>query len=69
MTRKYLNRMASDLGVNLATIRRSRSKKAEEGFWQAVETVFDTLKWANTRADRERFRGAIEARAKAILEA
>lgn len=67
MSKKYLVKMADDLGIELAAIRRSRSKKAEEGFWKAVDTMFDTIKWANTRADRERFHGAIKKRAEAIL--
>jgi hypothetical protein len=69
MTRKHLNPLAANLGIELAAIRRSRSKKAEQGFWLAAMTCFDAIKRANTRADRDRFTGAIEATAQRILAA
>jgi len=66
MTRKHLNPMAQELGISLANIRASRSKKAEEGFWQAIETVVAGLKRANPNVSRERFVGAVTDTARVI---
>jgi len=69
MTRKHRNTLTAELGIELAAIRRSRSKKAEQGFWLATMTCFSAIKRANTRADREAFTEAIEATAQRILAA
>lgn len=63
MTRKHLNPLAADLGIEFAAILRMHSVRdmntAADAFWSVVHTTITGLQRANPNVSRERFVDAI----------